>query len=127
MSSVDRGLVRSGLTAAPLKQHAFSAAPTTTPEQTQTFTSNVPQTPGSPLDGVSYPVMTPGSHNLPVIEPGDRSGLSPEKGFNDISPYKSAEKNVVSGFSPKKDESSETQAGFTLMPNKFSEIERAHV
>lgn len=115
LSTVDGEFVRSGLAAAPREQRARPVAPPTTPEQTQTFTSNIQQTPGSPLDGVTYPVMTPGSHNLPVIEPGDRSGLSPERA-DDMSPYKSPEKNVASGFSPEKDESPEKQAGSTLLP-----------
>ena len=116
LSTVDGGFVRT-LAAAPRRQHAIPVAPPTTPEQTQTFTSNIPQTPGSPLDGVSYPVMTPGSHNLPVIEPGDASGLSPEKA-DDMSPYKSPEKNIASGFSPEKCESPEKQGGSTLLPYK---------
>ena len=115
-STVDGEFVRSGLAAAPREQRARPVAPPTTPVQTQIFTSNIQQTPGSPLDGVSYPVMTPGSHNLPIIEPGDRSGLSPEKADN-MSPYKSPEKNVASGFSPEKDESPEKQAGSTFLPH----------
>lgn len=117
LSTVDGGFARSGLAAAPRRQHALPVAPPTTPEQTQTFASNIHQTPGSPLDGVSYPVMTPGSHNLPVIEPGDTSGLSPEKA-DDMSPYNCPEKKVASGFSPEKDEFQEKQAGSTLLPYK---------
>ena len=126
-STVDSEFVLSGLAATPRRQHGLPAAPPTTPEQTQTSTSNIQQTPGSPLDGASYPVMTPGSHNLPVIEPGDTSGLSPEKA-DDMSPYKSLEKNVASDFSPEKDEclekdgspekdeSPKKQAGSTWFP-----------